>query len=993
MEHAISFMDKVFSKGHAEKAPALKDGEECWFLPIFGVYHAKKQNQILMVFDSSAVFQGHSLNSALLSGPDLTNSLHGILLRFRKEKVAVTSDIEQMFHSFKIREDHRNFVRFIWFTDNDPDLPLMEYRMCVHLFGNSPSPAVATYCLRQCVKIKECDPRVREFVNRNFYVDDGLASYPTEDEALEILKKTQTTLKEEGNLRFHKFASNSSYIMDVLPPGDRAKDLSDVDLHLNAAPLQRSLGLMWNVMSDAFTYQFVPRVRDPPLTKRGILSCLNSLYDPLGFIAPVILQGRFLFREVINLPVGWDDMVPLNIANGRKTLCNTLHYLSSLQISRTIVPTSLGEDTRKEIHFSDASERAVCAVAYLRVIPNDNASMQVGFLMGKSKLSPQHGQTIPRLELCAAVLCTELAAFVLKHIDTTIHEVKFYTDSRIVLGYIYNQTKRFNTYVANRVQRIRQHSAPDQWNYISTEENPANVGSRGILANELPQSMWLQGPVCLQHSYLSEKEDFPLIDPEKDSEIRNTNVVVQKTCFNAHEVYNRIDRFSSWTSLVRAITVLRKAVMRKLGLPLLDPVHVNSATELFLVKLCQNETFSAEITNLVNDKPVSKDSSLRYLDPYLHDGIIRLGGRIRTGDALSDEHGPIIIQGKTYLARLLVLHCHGVVKHQGRHLTEGAVRSSGYWVIGGKRLISSVIHSCVTCRKLRGKLEHQKMGNLPSPPFTYVGVDTFRPWEIVTRKTRGGSANSKRWAILFTCLTSRVVHIELVEDMSSPTFINALRRFIAIRGKVREFRSDRGTNFVGSTDALRITAVNIESSPVKKFLTDSGCSWIFNPPHSSHMGGVWERMIGIARRILDSMLLKETKKNLTHDVLNTLMAEVTAIINSRPIVPVSTDPSQPSVLSPYTLLTQKTELDVGPFEPFDTKDMYKSHWKCIQILADQFWRKWRSQYLQLLQSRRKWVDSRNNLTEGDVVLLKDQDSVRNEWPMGIVVRVFPGKSA
>ncbi|XP_062600197.1 uncharacterized protein LOC134261817 [Saccostrea cucullata] len=287
MEHAISFMNKVFSKGHAEKAPELKDGEECWFLPIFGVYHAKKQNQIRMVFDSSAVFQGHSLNSALLSGPDLTNSLHGILLRFRKEKVAVTGDIEQMFHSFKIREDHRNFVRFIWFTDNDPALPLMEYRMCVNLFGNSPSPAVATYCLRQCVKIKECDPRVREFVNRNFYVDDGLASYQTKNEALEILQKTQTTHKEEGNLRFHKFASNSSYIMDVLPPGDRAKDLSDVNLHLNAAPLQRSLGLMWNVMSDAFTYQFVPRVRDPPLTKRGILSCLNSLYDPLGFISPL----------------------------------------------------------------------------------------------------------------------------------------------------------------------------------------------------------------------------------------------------------------------------------------------------------------------------------------------------------------------------------------------------------------------------------------------------------------------------------------------------------------------------------------------------------------------------------------------------------------------------------------------------------------------------------------------------------------------------------
>ncbi|XP_061186136.1 uncharacterized protein LOC133194158 [Saccostrea echinata] len=348
--------------------------------------------------------------------------------------------------------------------------------------------------------------------------------------------------------------------MDVLPPDDRAKDLSDVDLHLNVAPFQRSLGLMWNVMSDTFTSQFVPRVRDPPLTKRGILSCLNSLYDPLGFIAPVILQGRVLFREVINLPVGWDDMVPMNIANGWRTWCNTLYQLSSLQISRTIVPTSLGESNRKEIHlFSDTSEKAVCAVAYLRVITIDNARIQVGFLMGKSKLSPQLGHTIPRLELCAAVLCTELAAFVLKHIDTTIHEVKFYTDSRIVLGYIYNQTKRFHTYVTNRVQRIRQHSTPKQWNYISSEANPADIGSRGIFANELPHSMWLQGPVCLQQqSYLLEKEDFPLIDTEKDNEIRNNNIVAQKTCLNTHEVYKRIDRFSSWTSIVRQLLFSEK---------------------------------------------------------------------------------------------------------------------------------------------------------------------------------------------------------------------------------------------------------------------------------------------------------------------------------------------------------------------------------------------------------------------------------------------------
>ena len=168
----------------------------------------------------------------------------------------------------------------------------------------------------------------------------------------------------------------------------------------------------------------------------------------------------------------------------------------------------------------------------------------------------------------------------------------------------------------------------------------------------------------------------------------------------------------------------------------------------------------------------------------------------------------------------------------------------------------------------------------PGPPFTSVGVDAFGPRNIVTRRTRGGQANSKRWAIIFTCLTTRAIHIEVVEEMSSSSFINSLRRFVAIRGSVKSFLSDRGTNFVGATDSLKIDAINVEEGKVKAFLYNSGTVWIFNPPHSSHMGGVWERMIGVARRILDSLLFGQHGSHLTHEVLTTLMAEVCAIVNS-----------------------------------------------------------------------------------------------------------------
>ena len=359
------------------------------------------------------------------------------------------------------------------------------------------------------------------------------------------------------------------------------------------------------------------------------------------------------------------------------------------------------------------------------------------------------------------------------------------------------------------------------------------------------------------------------------------------------------------------------------------------------------------------------------------------------------EKNPLIIPGHNHIATLLVWYYHENVKHQGRHFTEGVIRSAGYWITGGKKLISSLIYKCVKCRKLRGKQEYQKMSDLPtdrltpSPPFTYVGVDVFGPWSVLTRRTRGGSANSKRWAVMFTCLTSRAVHIEVIEDMSSSAFINALRRFISIRGKVLEFRSDRGTNFVGAASLLNMNVVNVEDDPLKQFLYDKGTKWIFNAPHSSHMGGVWERMIGVTRRILDSMMLDISAKHLTHDVLVTLMAEVCAIINGRPIVPVSSDSENPLVLTPSTLLTHKTDhiSDVGI--TCDLKDLYRSEWKRVQILAETFWSRWKREFLTTLQVRRKWPNSRPNIKKGDIILLKEPNVGRNEWPTGIVLETIP----
>ncbi|KAK7921993.1 hypothetical protein WMY93_008895 [Mugilogobius chulae] len=495
-KHFIDFMRKMFDAGQAEPAPPLKENQECWYLPMFGVYHPQKLDQIRVVFDSSSKYEGVSLNDTLLSGPDMNNTLLGVLTRFRREPIAVTADVQQMFYCFTVSEKHRDFLRFLWFEDNDPQKPIREFRMTVHVFGNSPSPAIAIYCLRRAaLEAVNSTAAAKELIVHNFYVDDGLASFPTAEIAIDILQTSQEMLAE-SNIRLHKVASNSNDVMQAFPPSDRAKDLKDLDFSADPLPIQRSLGLLWNLESDCFTFSVSQE--EKPVTKRGILSTVNSLFDPLGFTAPVTLGGKNIMRELSTEQYDWDTELPADKQEQWKIWRDSIKDLEQLQIPRAYVPVSLSTETqyRELCVFSDASHTAIAAVAYLKTV-SISGDIHVGFIMGKSKLAPRPAHTIPRLELCAAVLAVEMADFIKDEIDIDIDKVTFHTDSRIVLGYIHNASRRFYVYVSNRIARIRKSSHPNQWHFICTEENPADHGTRPVTATALKDTNWFSGPAFL----------------------------------------------------------------------------------------------------------------------------------------------------------------------------------------------------------------------------------------------------------------------------------------------------------------------------------------------------------------------------------------------------------------------------------------------------------------------------------------------------------------
>lgn len=323
----------------------------------------------------------------------------------------------------------------------------------------------------------------------------------------------------------------------------------------------------------------------------------------------------------------------------------------------------------------------------------------------------------------------------------------------------------------------------------------------------------------------------------------------------------------------------------------------------------------------------------------------------------------------------------------------GAIQQGGFHVHLGKRVIKNVLSKCVLCRRFRAPLQTQLMADLPAdrveecPPFSNVGIDTFGPYIVHGGTSTRGSRAKKVWVLLCTCLVSRAVHLETMNSLDITSFRLALRRLIAVRGQIKHLRSDKGTNFVGARNQM-LAELSIED--IKKTVEGCGCTWVTNPPAASHRGGVWERKVGAVKAILRTTLMQLGPRHLSREELQTFLAEAASTVNSTPLYEVSADPNDPVAITPDMLLTLKTTPYSPPVvESFSSKDILsygRARWRRVMYLAQQFWTRWKSNYLMELQARKKWAFRGRDPKVGDVVLVK-QPSPRNSWPIAVVAEV------
>ena len=469
-------INDMIEKGHAEAVPLKElNNTKVWYIPHFGVQHVDKPDKTRVVFDCAAQVQGKALNDLLIQGPDMMNLLLGVLLRFRCGRFAYAADIEAMFYQVKVPKVERDFLRFLWWEGGNTNGKIIEYRLTVHLFGACSSPSIANFALKRVIEDfglgisgAACDT-----IMTNFYVDDCLRAENT----LEDLKSNAMEVKsicKKGGFNLTKFVSSNQEFLSSLPEELLGKEMKNF-INENSSPLVKTLGVLWDVMND--TLGVTIKVRNIPSTKRQLLSTIAGIYDPLGIVAPLVIEGRIIMQELIRKKLGWDEEILDDSRNEIKRWVGKISNNKFNFIPRCILAAN-SRGVRIYLHiFADASLVAYGAVAYF-VIEFGRDARQTVFVLGKSRVSPLKTVSIPRLELSAAVVAVRMYEVIKSELKIHFEQVYFWSDSTTVLRYLRNESLRYEIFVANRVAIIRDLTDVKQWHYVPTRDNPADDMTR-----------------------------------------------------------------------------------------------------------------------------------------------------------------------------------------------------------------------------------------------------------------------------------------------------------------------------------------------------------------------------------------------------------------------------------------------------------------------------------------------------------------------------------
>jgi len=999
------FIDEYLELGHAHFVPLKNVEEKRYYLPHHAVLRPESTStKLRVVFNASAqTLSGKSLNDVMLTGPKLQPDVVDVILRFRVFKYAFSADIVKMFRQININPAHQVFQCVLWRDSPEKQLKCLQLKTVT--YGTKSAPYLAYRTLLQLAKDEGLNfPEAASCVSSQFYMDDVLTGKNTISEVIN-LREQLIQLLNKGGFILHKWATNHPKILI-----NQTFNNDSVETTLNQG-IVKILGLKWDPYKDTIATE-IPKLQEydkiPP-TKRSVLSCIARIFDPIGLVGPVLITAKLFLQKLWKGSHDWDEPLTDDLLNLWTEICITLNDMPNLPIPRHYFNSTVPSKVEL-VGFCDSSLQAYGACVYIRGIYN-NGSISSTLVISKSRVAPMKKVTIPRLELCGALLLARLIQK-LKLLNSVIAiEQKYlFSDSTIVLSWLKNPPKN-NIFVTNRVSEILELTPESSWSYTSTQDNPADYLTREFtpFSKLMDLSHWWHGPPWLVYP----QSDWPKTDfkhTEVQPDVFSSTTLATTTVQPNEQLFIQLvfNKFSNFRTLKRVLAYCFRFIrnstpnVERLSGPLNVPELIKSHN--FIIKQIQNDRFPKEIReisrkmNPVEYNTIINTSPLKRLTPFIDkDSLLRVGGRIKHANIQFDQKHPIILPSNNHITTLIIEQLHVKLFHAGIQNSLTNLRLK-YWPINGRAEVKRVIFKCITCTRFRAITASQLMADLPKDrvtfnrPFLNVGTDFGGPVYIKSSHLRKATL-TKGYICLFVCLSTRAIHIELVTDLSTEAFLAALKRFISRRGICNIIHSDNATNFKGAFNELKklhhMFKNQNEYNKIINFASDLNITWKFTVPCASHMGGLYEAGIKSVKTLLKKQL---GNAHMTYEELYTVLVQIEAILNSRPLCPVSDLPDDLTCLTPAHFLIGESLQNIHEPDILCNKRINKiSLWQRITLLKQQFWKQWSNQYLTELQQRSKWCTPKPNISVGDLVLIKEDATPPLSWPKARVLKVFVNK--
>ncbi|XP_029179167.1 uncharacterized protein LOC114946687 [Nylanderia fulva] len=986
--------------GHMEQVRDSTSRRRPVYLPHHPVIReSSSTTKVRVVFNASSVTSnGFTLNDCLLVGPKLQNDLGGVLLNWRFYRYVYLADIEKMFRQILVHPDDVDYQRIVWRPN--PQSPVLSYRLLTVTYGTASAPYLAIRVRHQLADDESRRfPQAAKILKNSAYVDDLL--FGANDIASAIQLRAQLNdLMHSGGFHLRKWAANDPQLLSIIPSGDH--ELS-CDHAFEENTSLKVLGVAWRPTDDVFFFR-TTEFTESRTTKRTVLSFIARLFDPLGWASPVVIVAKILMQDLWLQKIDWDEIIPASLLQRWQDYVSSLPKLSNCRMPRWL--NTYDPDHAVEIHgFADASQRAYAAVVYLRVRHSPNR-ISVSLLAAKSKVAPLKTIAIPRLELMAIVLLARLINHVLGVLENPDIPIYGWTDSTVALAWVSQHPSKWRTFVATRVSEIQTKLPTAKWHHVPTISNPADCASRGISVEEFRvHPLWWSGPAWLKDPPVSWPERKKLQDKLSDEIESNVNAEVRVATVDnsksapAADIFNIHENFTSWGKLLRVTghvfrlfrTHKTSNKASEMAAGVLTSLDVKRA-RIFWIQRLQALSFNAELIALRGNSPLSKSSPLRSLTPFLDEnGIIRLGGRLRHSLLSYDERFPVILP-RHRITELIVDQAHLRSSHGGPQLTLRVLRQN-FWILGARSLVKFRIRKCMTCIRESARTASQLMGDLPSPrvtpspTFSHCGIDYAGPLQIIPYVGRGQTSR-KYYVCIFVCLATRAIHLEYVSDYSSEGFLAAFRRFVSRRGLPSDVYSDNGTNFVGADRELRLAFIKTcKDRAVHDHLVTDGVQWHFIPAASPHFGGLWEAGVKSFKYHLKRVIGGHTLSQLE---FATLLCQIEACLNSRPLAALTSDPDSFEALTPGHFLIGRPLLSAPGESVLEINENRLSRWQRVQAMHEQFWKAWSSDYLHTLHQRQKWRTVEPPIKINDLVIIKNPLLPPAKWDMARVIETHPG---